>query len=34
MPINLTRNVVPDRRPKKCKIYKKVIKHGDVYGAY
>lgn len=34
MPINLTRNVVPDRTPKKCKIYKKIIKHGDVYGAY
>ena len=31
MPINLTRNQPP---PKKCKIYKTVIKQGDLYGAY
>lgn len=30
MPINLTRN----QPPKKCKIIRRVIKHGDVYGAY
>tara|TARA_Y100000389_G_C17470622_1_gene530303 strand:+ start:4117 stop:4890 length:774 start_codon:yes stop_codon:yes gene_type:complete len=30
MPINLTRN----QPPKKCKIIRRVIKHGDLYGAY
>ena len=30
MPINLTRN----QPPKKCKIIRRVIKHGDIYGAY
>ena len=29
-PINLTRN----QPPRKCKIIRRVIKHGDLYGAY
>ena len=33
MPINLTRNK-PAPKPKKCKIIRRVIKHGDLYGAY